>query len=87
MPHDPRWSDDARYHSGDSRDVSRNGRGGPDARHRERVDPRDVFVEHVALPRGREREHVVHRGRHYALRGAESRTLSFHSATPRSGAS
>ena len=77
MSHDPRWSDDARHPSGPARDVSRGGRGGPDGRSRERVDPRDVFVEHVALPRGREREHVVHRGRHYyALRGSESRTLS-----------
>ena len=50
MSHDPRWRDDARQPSGDSRDLSRSGRGGPDARHRERVDPRDVFVEHVACP-------------------------------------
>ncbi len=76
MSHDPRWSDDARHHSGHGRDLSRCGRGGPDGRSRERVDPRDVFVEHVALPRGREREHVVHRGREYTLRGSESRTLS-----------
>ena len=76
MPHDPRWSDDARYHSGDSRDLSRGGRGGPDGRSRDRPDPRDVFVGHVDLPRGRDREHVHHRGHDYTLRGSESRTLS-----------
>ena len=76
MSHDPRWSDDARHLSGDLRDLGRGGRGGPDGRGRERVDPRDVFVENVALPRGREREHVNHRGRHYTLRRSESRTLS-----------
>lgn len=70
MSHDARWSDDARHHSGDSRDLSRGGRSGPDRRSHDRVDPRDVFVEHVALPRGREREHVVRRGREYTLRVA-----------------
>ena len=76
VSNDPRWSDDARHHSGDSRDLSRGARGGPDERSHDRVDPRDVFVQHVALPRCREREHVVHRGREYTLRGSESRTLS-----------
>lgn len=40
-------------------------------------DPRDVFVRHVDLPRGRERE-LVHdaRDRAYTLRGSESRTLA-----------
>jgi hypothetical protein len=40
-------------------------------------DPRDVFVRHVDLPRGRERE-IVHdaRDRAYTLRGSESRTLA-----------
>jgi len=40
-------------------------------------DPRDVFVRHVDLPRGRERELVYDvRHRAYSLRGSESRTLA-----------
>jgi hypothetical protein len=41
------------------------------------LDPRDVFTRTVDLPRGRDRE-LVHdsRGRVYALRGSESRTLA-----------
>jgi hypothetical protein len=30
------------------------------------VDPRDVFMEHVNLPRGLEREHVHYHGHDYS---------------------
>jgi hypothetical protein len=40
------------------------------------VDPRDVFMEHVNLPRGLEREHVHYHGHDYTLRGSETRTLT-----------
>lgn len=74
---DPRWDDDPRDRDEGSRDLSRGSRGGSsDPRERDRVDPRDVFVEHVDLPRGLEREHVHHHGHDYTLRGSESRTLS-----------
>jgi hypothetical protein len=60
---DARWGDDPRDRGDDnSRDLSRGSRGGLDPRDRERVDPRDVFMEHVNLPRGLEREHVHHHG-------------------------
>lgn len=41
------------------------------------LDPRDVFIRDLNLPRGRERE-IVHdpREREYTLRGSETRTLS-----------
>lgn len=41
------------------------------------LDPRDVFMRDLDLPRGRERE-IVHdpREREYTLRGSETRTLS-----------
>jgi hypothetical protein len=41
------------------------------------IDPRDVFMRELDLPRGRDRE-IVHdaRGREYTLRGSETRTLS-----------
>ena len=55
---DARWGDDPRDRDDNSRDLSRGSRGGSDPRDRERVDPRDVFMEHVNLPRGLEREHV-----------------------------
>ena len=73
--YDPRWSDDPRDKDDHSRDLSRGGRGGSDPRERERVEPRDVFVERVNLPRGPEREHVRFRDRDYRLRGSESRAL------------
>ena len=59
---DPRWGDDPR---------ERN-----DSRDRDPVDPRDVFIEQLDLPRGLERELVHDRDREYELRGSESRTLS-----------
>jgi hypothetical protein len=40
------------------------------------VEPRDVFVDRVSLPRGPEREHVRFRDHDYTLRGSESRTLA-----------
>jgi len=39
-------------------------------------DPRDVFLRDLDLPRGRERELVHDRDRHYTLSGSESRTLA-----------
>ena len=74
--YDPRWGDDPRDRDDNSRDVSRGSRGGSDPRDRERLDPRDVFMEHVALPRGRDREHVHSHDRDYTLRGSETRTLA-----------
>ena len=46
---DARWGDDPRDRDDNSRDASRGSRGGSDPRDRERVDPRDVFMEHVDL--------------------------------------
>jgi hypothetical protein len=74
--YDPRWGDDPRDRDDNSRDVSRDSRGASDPRERERVDPRDVFTEHVNLPRGLEREHVHYRDHDYTLRGSESRALA-----------
>ncbi|MEO7190224.1 MAG: hypothetical protein ABI051_04145 [Vicinamibacterales bacterium] len=68
---DPRWGKDPRDRSGDSRALSRGGRGGggTDVRERDRVEPREVFANHVRLPDGREREHVWVRDRCKVLRG------------------
>lgn len=60
---DPRWGSDPRERDDDSRD-------------RDPVDPRDVFVNQLDLPRGHERELIRDRDREYTLRGSESRTLS-----------
>jgi len=62
---DPRDRDDERWADRDH-----------DARDRE-VEPRDVFMQGLDLPRERDRE-IVHdtRGREYTLRGSETRTLS-----------
>ena len=72
---DPRWPDDPRDDDRE-RDLSRGSRGGSDSRYREAVDPRDVFMSQVYLPRGLERERVEFRGVEYTLRGSESRTLT-----------
>src|SRR2546427_341207 len=40
------------------------------------LDPRDVFMRDMVLPRGPERELVRDRERDYTLNGSESRTLS-----------
>lgn len=76
--YDPRWGDDPRERNDSSRDLSRGSRGGSDPRERERerVEPREVFADHVRLPRGREREHVWVRDHCHMLRGSESRTLA-----------
>ena len=74
--YDPRWGDDPRDPDENSRDMSQGSRGGTDPRERERVDPRDVFMNHVSLPRGREREHVHSHGCDYTLRGSETSTLT-----------
>jgi hypothetical protein len=76
MSYDPRWGDDPRDQDNSGRDLSRGNRGGSDPRERERVEPRDVFVDRVNLPRGPEREHIRFRDREYTLRGSESRTLA-----------
>ena len=73
---DPRWDNDPRERDDQSRDLNRGSRGGSDPRERERVEPRDVFVDRVNLPRGPEREHIRFRDRDYTLRGSESRTLA-----------
>lgn len=57
---DPRWGNDPRERDDDSRD-------------RDAVDPRDVSVNKLDLPRGPERELVRDRDREYSLRGSESR--------------
>jgi hypothetical protein len=74
--YDPRWDDDQRSPDDSGRDLSRGSRGGSDPRERERPDPRDVFMDHVDLPRGLVREHVHHHDHDYALRGSETRTLT-----------
>src|SRR3984893_5335882 len=76
MSDDPRWGDDRRDRDDGSRDLSRGTRGGSDARERDQVDPRDVFLEHVDLPRGPDREHVHTHDHDYSLRGSEARTLT-----------
>jgi DNA-binding MarR family transcriptional regulator len=69
--HDPRDDDRQPERSADPRDRERE-----DARDRDPVDPRDVFREGLALPRGHEREHVYLDGERYDLRGSEVRTLA-----------
>jgi len=76
MSDDPRWSDDPRDREDGSRDLSRGSRAGSDGRERDQVDPRDVFIEHVDLPRGPDREHVHVHDHDYTLRGSEARTLT-----------
>jgi hypothetical protein len=73
---DPRWPDDPRDDDRE-RDLSRGSRGGLDDRDHDRnVDPRDVFMTQVDLPRGLEREHVFEHDHDYRLRGSESRTMT-----------
>ena len=73
---DARWGDDPRDRDDGARDLSRGSRGGSDPRERERLDPRDVFMADVDLPRGLDREHVHSHDHDYTLRGSETRTLS-----------
>jgi hypothetical protein len=63
MSDDPRWGNDSRERDDDTRD-------------REPIEPRDVFLEKLDLPRGLDREVVRDRDHEYTLRGSESRTLS-----------
>lgn len=84
---DPRWSDavsdrhDRHRDAGGpeiGREVPRGG-GGSGGQEREvpiSRDPRDVFVNHVDLPRGETRERVYALRETYMLRGSESRTLA-----------
>jgi hypothetical protein len=74
MSDDPRWGDDPRDRDDGARDLSRGSRAGGDPR--ERIEPRDVFMEHVDLPRGLDREHVHSHDHDYTLRGSETRTLT-----------
>jgi hypothetical protein len=64
----PRWAEDPRERDEDPRE--------PDARERDRWNPRDVFLHELELPRGYERERVFDDDREYTLRGSESRTLA-----------
>jgi hypothetical protein len=73
---DARWGDDPRDRDDGARDLSRGSRGGSDPRERERLDPRDVFMADVDLPRGLDREHVHSHDHDYTLRGSETRTLT-----------
>ena len=73
---DPRWVDDPRSLDDNARDLSRGNRGGlSDPRDRASVDPRDVFMKDLDLPRGPDRDRVRARGGDVTLRGSESRTL------------
>ena len=73
---DPRWADDPRDRDDGWPDLSPGSRAGSDPRERDQIDPRDVFMEHVDLPRGEDREHVYTRDHVYKLRGSETRTLT-----------
>jgi hypothetical protein len=69
---DDQSEDNSRGRDHDSRGIDRA------SRQRDKgLDPRDVFMRDVDLPRGHDRE-IVHDGRNreYTLRGSESRTLS-----------
>jgi hypothetical protein len=56
-------------------DRHRSGRGPAEERDRS-VDPRDLFMRDLNLPRERERQEISLRDRSYELRGSESRTLA-----------
>ena len=83
---DPRWSDDVRgggrHRDGGGAEIGREvprgggGSGGPEREAPNSRDPRDVFVNHVDLPRGRTREYVHSLREPYLLRGSESRALA-----------
>ena len=60
----------------DPRTTNDDERQREDVRDRERVDPRDAFVNQLDLPRDRERELIHDRDREYRLRGSGSRALS-----------
>jgi hypothetical protein len=83
---DPRWSDDVRgggrHRDGGGVEIGRevprggSGTGGPEREAPDSRDPRDVFVNHVNLPRGRTREYVYSLREPFLLRGSESRALA-----------
>lgn len=82
---DPRWSDDVRgdgrHRDGGGVEIGREvprggGSGGPEREPPLSRDPRDVFVNHVDLPRGRTREYVYSLQEPFLLRGSESRALA-----------
>jgi DNA-binding MarR family transcriptional regulator len=60
----------------DPRDADGRERDASDPRDAERIEPRDVFTQGLALPRGLERERVHSHDRDYQLRGSEVRTLA-----------
>ena len=73
-PKDDQSEDHSRNRHEDSRGLERD----RDSRHRDGgLDPRDVFMRDLDLPRGPDRQ-IVHdaRNREYTLRGSETRTLS-----------
>jgi hypothetical protein len=76
--YDPRWDDDVRSRDAetDRPDLNRGGRAGTDSRDRPDIDPRDVFMQELSLPRGPDREHVYVHEHTYRLRGSETRTLA-----------
>ena len=60
----------------DPRDADGRERDASDPRDAERIGPRDVFTQGLALPRGLERARVHAHDRDYQLRGSEVRTLA-----------
>jgi len=56
-------------------DRHRSGRGPAEERERS-LDPRDILMRDLDLPRERERQEISLRDRSYELRGSESRTLA-----------
>ena len=60
----------------DPRDADGRERDASDPRDAEAIEPRDVFTQGLALPRGLERERVHVQHRDYQLRGSEVRTLA-----------
>src|SRR6266850_6435011 len=60
----------------DPRDADSRERDAADPRDAEPIEPRDVFTQGLALPRGLERERVHAHDRDYQLRGSEVRTLA-----------
>ena len=70
---DPRWSSDPRDHDY-GRELSQGSRGGSSvSRERAAIDPRDVFMKDLDLPRGPERQRVRVRDHHVTLRGSPAR--------------
>jgi CO/xanthine dehydrogenase Mo-binding subunit len=72
--YDRGWSDDARDRDSGRPDIS--AAVGSDPRERNPVGTREVFTDHVNLPRGVEPERVHVREHDYSLRGSESPSLA-----------